>query len=142
MPQTLTLINKILSERVVQTMTLMSSCKPALIDALANHVVFKKKGTDFGEFTASTIYRAKKNLKSNQEKLIKLSGLHSSFYAREKGAEEQDLFAIIVSFNPEDLRQGRLWFSPDKNKAFMTSELTFFFMDESGFHPYTMNGSV
>ncbi|KAB0983022.1 hypothetical protein FZI32_21765, partial [Cronobacter sakazakii] len=104
------LFNKRLVDCVEQTMLLMSKSGKELINAVVKNVVFKINAPDLVDFKPSAIYRAKKTFKQNREKVIKLSGLYSPLFGREKGKPEQPPFSLIVNVDDESLKQGMIWY--------------------------------
>lgn len=127
-----------LIERIEQTMSRMSNSKSALINALIKHVVHKVKATEITDMKSSAIYRAKRNLIQNQEKIIELSGLYSPLFAREKTGAGEEPFSLIVNIDGESLKRGYLWFSPVRKKEYRPTELDYFVLDNDEFIPYKL----
>ena len=119
-----------LIERIEQTMSRMSNSKSALINALIKHVVHKVKATEITDMKSSAIYRAKRNLIQNQEKIIELSGLYSPLFAREKTGAGEEPFSLIVNIDGEGLKMGKLWFIPLRKKENSPTEHENFFHDK------------
>ena len=127
-----------LIERIEQTMSRMSNSKSALINALIKHVVHKVKATEITDMKSSAIYRAKRNLIQNQEKIIELSGLYSPLFDREKTGAGEEPFSLIVNIDGEGLKRGYLWFSPVRKKEYRPTELEYFVLDNDEFIPYKL----
>lgn len=140
MTKEIDLFNKRLIGSVEQTMLLMTKSGKELINGVVNYVIHKIKATDLDGVEASAIYRSAKIYRQSREKVIRLSGLYTPLFGREKGNLEEEPFSLIVNIDDESLKQGFLWYSPDKDKGYRMSDLNYYVLDGNTFKPYKLNG--
>ena len=125
--------NKRLMDSIEQTILLLSKSGSELIKAVAKSLVLK--------FKHSAIYRAIRTYNEKRESVIRLAGLYSPLFGREAGKAEQEPFSLIVNVDEQSLKQGFIWYSPEKDKAFRMEELNYFVLDQDTFLPYSPSGS-
>lgn len=128
--------NRRLFESIEQTLSLLSKSGRELIKAVAKSLVFKIKPYDIEGFKYPAIYRAIRTYNEKRESVIKLSGLYSPLFGRVLGEEDQEPFSLIVNMDEITFKEGFIWFSPDKEKAFKMSDLSYFTLEKDSYIPF------
>lgn len=141
MPDKIDLHNKRLMASIEQTLALLSKSGSNLIKAAAKSLVLKISPYDFAEFKHSAIYRVIRTYNEKRESVIRLAGLYSPLFGREAGDSSEEPFSLIVNVDEQALKQGFIWFSPEKDKAFRMDDLAYFVLDKDSFIPFDFSGS-
>ncbi|MCL6336274.1 hypothetical protein EXT65_21000 [Pectobacterium carotovorum subsp. carotovorum] len=126
-------------ESVEQTMLLMTKSSKSLTSALAKNVVLKVNATALDGQFPQAIYRAKRAYAKNRSNIIHLAGLYSQLFAQEKNSHLEAPFSIIVNIDHSSLKDGFIWYSPEKNKSYRISDLDYYTLDKNIFEPYSMS---
>lgn len=133
--------NKRLMDSIEQTLLLLSKSGGELIKAVAKSLVLKIKPYDFIEFKHSAIYRAIRTYNEKRESVIRLSGLYSPLFGREKEALEEEPFSLIVNVDEQTFKRGYIWYSPEKDRAFRMEDLSYFVLEQDNYIPFDLSVS-
>lgn len=139
MSEKFNLQNKRLMDSIEQTLLLLSKSGGELIKAVAKSLVLKIKPYDFVEFKHSAIYRAIRTYNEKRDSVIRLSGLYSPLFGLEKEALKEEPFSLIVNVDEQTFKQGFIWYSPEKNRAFRMEDLSYFVLEQDNYIPFDLS---
>ena len=139
MSEKFNLQNKRLMDSIEQTLLLLSKSGGELIKAVAKSLVLKIKPYDFVEFKHSAIYRAIRTYNEKRDSVIRLSGLYSPLFGLEKEALKEQPFSLIVNVDEQTFKQGFIWYSPEKDRAFRMEDLSYFVLEQDNYIPFDLS---
>ncbi|EGJ2216377.1 hypothetical protein IHJ17_002396 [Escherichia coli] len=139
MSEKFNLQNKRLMDSIEQTLLLLSKSGGELIKAVAKSLVLKIKPYDFVEFKHSAIYRAIRTYNEKRDSVIRLSGLYSPLFGLEKEALKEEPFSLIVNVDEQTFKQGFIWYSPEKDRAFRMEDLSYFVLEQDNYIPFDLS---
>ena len=139
MSEKFNLQNKRLMDSIEQTLLLLSKSGGELIKAVAKSLVLKIKPYDFVEFKHSAIYRAIRTYNEKRDSVIRLSGLYSPLFGLEKEALKEEPFSLIVNVDEQTFKQGFIWYSPGKDRAFRMEDLSYFVLEQDNYIPFDLS---
>ena len=126
-------------DSIEQTLLLLSKSGGELIKAVAKSLVLKIKPYDFVEFKHSAIYRAIRTYNEKRDSVIRLSGLYSPLFGLEKEALKEEPFSLIVNVDEQTFKQGFIWYSPEKDRAFRMEDLSYFVLEQDNYIPFALS---